>query len=696
MKTILQLAGVLALTAGLLRQPASALPVAGVVLGPDGKPAAGVLVQVIAFAGGREAEGKTDAEGKFSLVMQNLSGGGADMVPCVVARDLKGNLAAARELDSNEESVELKLEPGLLVSGRAVCDGKPVTNASAAVVFWSGRSGRHIQGWSVAKENGGFEIPAMPAGRKYGLIVTAPGYGQKTVQNLDSSVESRKLDLDVVELKAANLRLAGKVVDDSDQPVAKAHVNISGSGQPMCYTNTDSEGLFSFEHVCEGIVQIHASGNNAYGNKSAEGGETNVVVKLGASAVVASVGNTEKAHKVRGVIKDSDGKLVAGALIKVFPGYNSSWVKSATNGEYKLSWSLPPWRNQSGEAMLVVRHPKLGLAGLKEISEDTTNQDMVLSAAVTLAGLVQTPEKKSIANAEVGVWFHSGNSYDQWDESETHVDSEGRYRIAGLPAEGAFRVYAQAPERGRAEIDVETTTATNLMELDVLSLKAADRILVGQVINAQDKPESGVNVSLSGDGQPSTSATTDSQGRFKFKVCEGTVNLWASAQSAYGQANAEAGDTNVVIQIGNGSSEATRESRASLAGKALPDLAAFGLTAESLPGGKRLLLALFDLEQRPSRHALKQLAELASSLKDKGVVIAAIQSTVISADDWKAWKEANTMPFPVGRLADTADSSKWVSRIDSIPWLILTDANRKVVSEGFALEELDAKLKGAP
>ena len=47
----------------------------------------------------------------------------------------------------------------------------------------------------------------------------------------------------------------------------------------------------------------------------------------------------------------------------------------------------------------------------------------------------------------------------------------------------------------------------------------------------------------------------------------------------------------------------------------------------------------------------------------------------------------------VGRLAEKADKTKWASEVDSLPWLILTDGDRRVVAEGFALDELDAKLK---
>ena len=51
------------------------------------------------------------------------------------------NLAVAQDLDEDATNLDLKLAPGLTLAGRAECDGKPLTNATAALVFWTGRSG---------------------------------------------------------------------------------------------------------------------------------------------------------------------------------------------------------------------------------------------------------------------------------------------------------------------------------------------------------------------------------------------------------------------------------------------------------------------------------------------------------------------------------------------------------------------------
>ena len=84
-----------------------------------------------------------------------------------------------------------------------------------------------------------------------------------------------------MELKPANLKLAGQVLDADDKPVAGANVNLNGEGQPNANARTDREGRFRFEHVCEGPAQLSANSQSSFGNISAEGGDTNVVLRLG-------------------------------------------------------------------------------------------------------------------------------------------------------------------------------------------------------------------------------------------------------------------------------------------------------------------------------------------------------------------------------------------------------------------------------
>jgi hypothetical protein len=43
-------------------------------------------------------------------------------------------------------------------------------------------------------------------------------------------------------------------------------------------------------------------------------------------------------------------------------------------------------------------------------------------------------------------------------------------------------------------------------------------------------------------------------------------------------------------------------------------------------------------------------------------------------------------------VAEKSDKIKWATEVESLPWLILTEAQHRVAAEGFAIEELDATL----
>ena len=77
--------------------------------------------------------------------------------------------------------------------------------------------------------------------------------------------------------------------DADDKPVAGVFVNLNGEGQPNGNVRTDREGRFHFDHVCEGRAQLFANDQNSYGNISTEGGDTNVVLRLGQTLNISRV-----------------------------------------------------------------------------------------------------------------------------------------------------------------------------------------------------------------------------------------------------------------------------------------------------------------------------------------------------------------------------------------------------------------------
>src|ERR1019366_9990675 len=90
-------------------------------------------------------------------------------------------------------------------------------------------------------------------------------------------------------LKRADRKLAGQILGRDGKPVAGARVNMSGQGQLMFReAKPDGQGHFHFDGVCAGEVRVNARyytspdfRNSEEGDVKAQGGDTNVVIRLG-------------------------------------------------------------------------------------------------------------------------------------------------------------------------------------------------------------------------------------------------------------------------------------------------------------------------------------------------------------------------------------------------------------------------------
>ena len=105
-----------------------------------------------------------------------------------------------------------------------------------------------------------------------------------------------------------------------------------------------------------------------------------------------------------------------------------------------------------------------------------------------------------------------------------------------------------------------------------------------------------------------------------------------------------------------------------------------------------MLLCLVDIEQRPSRRIARLLIERQEALREKAITLVVLQAAVISPDSWESWKSDSGVKCAVGRLEQNSAKVNWITGVEALPWLILTDANGSVTAEGFPLDELDAKL----
>ncbi|MBN2180503.1 MAG: redoxin domain-containing protein [Sedimentisphaerales bacterium] len=131
----------------------------------------------------------------------------------------------------------------------------------------------------------------------------------------------------------------------------------------------------------------------------------------------------------------------------------------------------------------------------------------------------------------------------------------------------------------------------------------------------------------------------------------------------------------------------------SLAGKKLPalDNIKFESVSDSSSEGM-ILLCFWDMEQRPSRNCLIQLSKRAQELKAKNIALVAIQASKIDKASLNEWVKEQGFSFPVGMIESEIEKTRFDWGVKSLPWLILTDKNHVVRSQGFNVNELNDKL----
>ena len=669
--------------------------IVGIVQDPDGKPATKVAVSLFPFS---QSEKRTDAEGRFTLTGDaNQFGGMQEVQRVVIARDLARNLATAFDLDADATNATLKLEPGLSLAGRVTdSKGNGIPQAEVHLMFMTERRGSSLGQPTRADAEGRFEIKGLPPGRRYSVNVVAKGYGTENRQVEATDPTTRRIDLDPFQLAVADQKIAGVVLDDDDKPVKGAMIYTYGNGQPNVNGQTDTKGRFAFDHVCSGPINVNANSprGNAYGSTVADGGDTNITVRLGVNEHMGGMASS----KITGTILAPDGKPAPKVLVSLFPDPQGEKATDA-EGRFKLIWDPNRFGGpQTPQRVVLARDLTHNLAAALDLEEGATNAEIKLEPAWTLAGRAVDPNGAAIPGAQAQPMLKTDRMTSGFG-SPTRANAEGRFEIKGLPNGRGFSVRISAPGFGQDTPNVDPPEGdAHRVELDPTQLLVADQSVAGVVVDADDKPVAGAWVNGSGNKQPYVNGQTDSKGRFVFKqVCAGPLRLYANNQRGlFGNANVEGGDTNVTLRIAAaraGGGRTPPPPVASLEGKPLPDLTALGLAGGDVPAKRPLLALLIDAEQRPSRRLLKRMTELADTYKQKGLAVIVLQAGAMEGAALEAWKQENAIPFPVGLFKGNREKARAAWGAAALPWLILADADHKVTAEGFAIGELDEKLE---
>jgi len=239
------------------------------------------------------------AEGRFEISWKPHRSRGRQIRYYLLARHTQRNLVALVEIDQDTKTLDIRLEPGAILTGRIVdTDGKGIKGAHIMTMLqgsnWRSTLPSLMMGTNT---EGRFDFRALPLGHKYNMMARARGYGREEIEVHTDKTPDSRLDVGPIVLATADLIVTGIVVDANDEPVGLALVGCSGKGQEGDSTLTSPDGKFILDGLCRGKVRISASvGGSARtsmsGSIETEAGATNVKVVMTKSPVALPKGRT--------------------------------------------------------------------------------------------------------------------------------------------------------------------------------------------------------------------------------------------------------------------------------------------------------------------------------------------------------------------------------------------------------------------
>jgi peroxiredoxin len=406
-----------------------------------------------------------------------------------------------------------------------------------------------------------------------------------------------------------------------------------------------------------------------------------------------------------GEVLDEKGQLLPDASVMQL-GFGPRALTDA-NGYFDTSHVQYHMLRLPAKVRVLARHESTGL-GAVGVLEDLNRSGqprgrITLKPAYTLTGNVTDPDGKGIPAAYVRLLQGQNHLL----VTEVFTDSNGVYHICSIPplenyVRDSYTITAGGDGFGINKIihiPFHSDT-TNPVRLDPMVLQPANQIITGIVMDSNDHPVAGALINvygrrLSGSfGPPPRGKTlTDEKGCFRVVgLCEEPLEIFAQSLSKNQQTGttwAHSGNENVKVVLGQ-----RLQFTPSLIGKPLPELRDLKIDLPQVGlNSKMILICFFDMNQRPSRNCFRKLSENAQELKEKDIVVVAIQSTKIDEKTLKEWIEKYKIPFPIGIVEGDEEEIRFAWGVKSLPWLILTDQQHVVQSEGFAFSELDNKLQ---
>lgn len=691
----------------VLERPAE---LTGVVVDGDGKPVAGAKVQAVPktsyldrlrqrpiFAPEEWFTTQTDADGRFRFdafcpdVSVDFR---VHAPPRASTYEFSTHYLDGCGFEVGRTDIHLVLPRETRVMGRVIDreSGKPVGNVPLMI-----RPKREVRedirnlylpARTVSDADGRVVFAGVPEGKHLVEVFTpddgTPEWAATPVE-IETGTATVLDEVEIVVTKGAMIEIASQDAQ-TGKPLPHAYASVSQKEIGLSiYRPTDQAGIARLR-VVPGDYTVSAWGAKAHSWEAKE------PVSVTAGQVVRVEAKLWPADCADGLVREPQGKPAAGVLVSLHPG--GDVARTDENGAFHVGCD-----NMRGmEGTWVIAVDSQGQRGAAaRVEEKGKPVELVLTPALNVTGRVADPNGNPIPAARVALSILISNFLCSL-EPEVLTDPNGQFRLTAIPpVEGMFeyRISIHATDFGPKEYEKTTVGGEpgSTCDLGTIQLLPADTSVAGVVVDCDGNPAPRVPIFLRGQqgvDQPNKTTATDEQGRFRImRVCRGPINLQANFNSSPGgsaRAGAEGGQQDIQIKL-PGSVIAPQL----LLGKPLPATDDLGLPAP--PAEQAVLLCFFDVNQRPSRNCLTQLARQAESLEQKGVAVLCVQVPKTDRLELDQWTKESNIPFPVGMVRQREEEVRQKWGIRSLPWLILTDSGHLVRAEGFAIGHLDSKIQ---
>jgi protocatechuate 3,4-dioxygenase beta subunit len=503
---------------------------------------------------------RTAADGLFRIGNLPDSAGAMNLgVKKVGKARPSGEDSPAWNYRSGDRDIRLVLGPAGAIEGSVMVreTGQPLPGMS--ITLWPAAPALYgTRDLVKSGPDGGFRLSDVPPG-KYSVLAgplspdwVVPESGEVTVTAGETTrnVLLRSTTGALVEVSV--------VATNTLQPVANAIVTVVSMGDSPSRTSS----AFT---ATNGVAVLRAAPGNAF----LAAARSDWLRSL-RSIEVPTLGprrmriELTPAQRITGTVRDPSGAPAPDVAVLFRPGHypharSGMEVRTDANGHYELIPQETFFGGFVGAVqrtnLILARNSRDNLAAIHEFDVFPTNLDLTLQPGITLTGLVQDTEGTPVTNATVPIG--------RLLPHPTKVDVQGRFSIPALPQGRQYFIEGvTAKGYGTTSRGVlANNTFVSRYEFPPLVLKRADRRLEGKVIDPDGRPIAGARVMASGQGQPHELFTkSDSQGSFAFDaICEGSLQLHASytyrppegrgPTTSSGDIRAQAGDTNVVIQL---------------------------------------------------------------------------------------------------------------------------------------------------